>query len=283
MSIKKKDFIFSNTIVVVFTIIIVLILNNFLTVEFGFSKENFFPITIFLVVAGAFLYNFLSAQLLEPLFSSEQTIQNKIKETLHELNTPVATISMNTKMLKKKITDEKNRARLDRIEQSCENLLELYNQMEYEIKTQIDNVNSELFSIDEIIKQSCDKFKDIKKDITIINQNIDLNIEADKNGFSRLIDNLISNGIKYNKNSGSITIKQNGSVLIISDTGIGMDTKNLFVIFDRYYQENSTNSGMGLGLNIVKSYCDRYKIDIKIESKLDVGTTFYLDLKEIIK
>ena len=283
MSIKKKDFIFSNTIVVVFTIIIVLVLNNFLTVEFGFTKENFFPITIFLVVVGVFLYNFLSAQLLEPLFSSEQTIQNKIKETLHELNTPVATISMNTKMLKKKISDEKNRARLERIEQSCQNLLELYNQMEYEIKTQIDNVNSEVFSVDEIVKKSCDKFKDIKKEITIVSENIDLNIEADKNGFSRVIDNLISNGIKYNKISGSITIKQKDSVLIISDTGIGIDTKNLFVIFDRYYQENISNSGMGLGLNIVKSYCDRYKIDLKIESQIDVGTSFYLDLKEIIK
>ena len=281
MNLKQKDFLISNIIVVIFTILLVLIANNFLTTQFGFDKHTFVPITLFLLIFGAVLYYFLSKQLLNPLFASEQKIQDLIKETLHELNTPVATIQLNTKMLQKKITDEKNISRLSRIEQSCDNLLKLYSQMEYSIKEQIDSVSIEEFDINDIINKSCNKFKDIKKDIDIQYDNSSLLINTDINGFERMIDNLISNAIKYNKPNGKVIISIKDNTLNISDTGIGIDTKNLFHIFDKYYQENSLNSGIGLGLNMVKAYCDKHKIGIKIDSKVDVGTTFYFDLKEI--
>ena len=282
MNPKQKEFLISNIIVVVFTILLVLIANNFLTTKFGFDKHTFIPITLFLLIFGAILYYFLSKQLLEPLFKSEQKIQDLIKETLHELNTPVATIQLNTKMLQKKITDEKNISRLGRIEHSCENLLNLYSQMEYNIKEQIDIVHCEPFDLGAVIVKSCDKFKDIKKDIKIEFDNISLVINADINGFERVVDNLISNAIKYNKPDGKVIISIKENTLSISDTGIGIDTKNLFHVFDKYYQENSLSGGIGLGLNMIKAYCDKYKIDIKIDSKVDIGTTIYLDLKEVV-
>ena len=282
MNTKYTEFQILNIIVVTFSILIVLVINSFLNEEFGFTKDNFVLITIFLLLFGAVLYHFLSKQLLESLFKSDETIQNHIKETLHELNTPVATIQMNTKILQKKEQNEKNIARLDRIEQSCENLLNLYNQMEYNIKEQIDKVNSEEFLVDEIISKSINKFEDIKKDINIVYTSSTLQINTDKNGFEKVIDNLLSNAIKYNKPNGNITISLENNILKIEDTGIGIDTKSLFHIFDKYYQENSLNDGVGLGLNMVKSYCDKYKIDIKIDSTLDIGSIFYLDLKGLV-
>lgn len=283
MNIKHKDFIVSNVIAVVFTILIVLIVNNILTSKFGFDQANFVPITVFLLFLGAGIYFFISKQLIDPLFKSDQKIQDLIRETLHEINTPVATIQMNAKMLSNKISDEKSLSRLNRIEQSCNNLLELYNQMEYGIKEQIDNVTVEKFDLNDIILKSCDKFKDIKKqkNITIQYENISFLVNCDKNGFEKVIDNLISNGIKYNKEDGNIFISLKENILIIKDTGVGIDTKNLFSIFDKYFQEDSNKSGIGLGLSIVKGYCDKYKIDIKIDSKVGEGTAFFLDLKEI--
>lgn len=283
MNIKQKDFLISNIIVVIFTVLLTLILNYYLTLEFGFDQSTFYPITIALIIFAATLYYFLSYQLLKPLFKSEKEIKNLIKETLHEINTPVATIKMNTKMLQKKEKDSKNQDRLKRIEQSCNNLLELYNQMEYGIKEQIDNIVKEQFDINEIILKSINKFDDIKKDIVINYKEINFIVEADKNGFEKVIDNLISNAIKYNKPKGTIDIKISNKKLKIIDTGLGIDTKNLFSVFDKYYQENNLNSGIGLGLNIVKSYCDKYKIDLKIDSKKDMGSTFILDLKKIGK
>lgn len=283
MNIKQKDFLISNIIVVIFTVLLTLILNYYLTLEFGFDQSTFYPITIALIIFAATLYYFLSYQLLKPLFKSEKEIKNLIKETLHEINTPVATIKMNTKILQKKEEDSKNQDRLKRIEQSCNNLLELYNQMEYGIKEQIDNIVKEQFDINEIILKSINKFDDIKKDIVINYEKITFIVEADKNGFEKVIDNLISNAIKYNKPKGTIDIKLSNKKLKIVDTGVGIDTKNLFSVFDKYYQENNLNSGIGLGLNIVKSYCDKYKIDLKIDSKKDMGSTFILDLKKIGK
>ncbi|MEA3353416.1 MAG: HAMP domain-containing sensor histidine kinase [Campylobacterota bacterium] len=256
-------------------------MNNILTSKFGFDQDNFYPMTIFLILFGSSLYYFLSKQLLESLFKSEDKIKSLMKETLHELNTPVATIQLNNKMLKKKVTDEKNLKRVERIDEACEDLLNLYNQMEYTIKEQIDSITHEPFNIDEIISKSIRKFDDIKNDISINYTSTTLVINADKNGFEKMIDNLISNAIKYNKPKGTIDIALNDKVLSVKDTGIGIDTKNLFHVFDKYYQENSLSNGIGLGLNIVKKYCDKNTIQIKIDSQKDMGTTFYLDFSEI--
>jgi len=278
---KQKDFLISNMIVVVFTILIVLVVYNFLTTRFIFDQSSFLAISLFLLVLGAILYYFLSAQLFVPLFKSEVNIENHIKETLHELNTPVATIQINSKILQKKEQDDKNLARLQRIDESCGILLNLYNQMEYNIKEQIDNVKIEEFDVDQIIKNSLIKHHDIKGDISIIYDKKSFVVNADKNGFERVIDNLISNAIKYNKKDGNIKISLENDILSVSDTGVGIGTQNLFHIFDKYYQENSLSHGIGLGLNIIKSYCDRYKIDIKIDSKIDEGSVFYLNLKGV--
>ena len=56
----------------------------------------------------------------------------------------------------------------------------------------------------------------------------------------------------------------------------------LFDVFDQYFQENSQQNGFGLGLTIVKEFCDKHQIDIKI-IPLDDGTLFQLDLQKVIK
>ena len=266
---------------VVFTILIVLVVYNFLTTRFIFDQNSFLPISLFLLILGGVLYYFLSAQLFDPLFKSEENIENHIKETLHELNTPVATIQINSKILQKKEQNDKNITRLMRIDESCDILLNLYKQMEYNIKEQIDNISIEEFDIDDVIEKSMVKHNDIKGDIQITYEKKAFMIVCDKNGFERVIDNLLSNAIKYNKKDGEIIISLDDNILKIQDTGVGIDTKNLFHIFDKYYQENSFSSGIGLGLNIIKAYCDRYKIDIKIDSLKDKGSIFYLNLKGV--
>ena len=78
LNIKYKDFLISNIIVVVFTIILVLIANNILISRFGFTQETFYPITIFLVLLGGGLYYFLSKQIIHSLFAGEHNIKNLI-------------------------------------------------------------------------------------------------------------------------------------------------------------------------------------------------------------
>ncbi|MDD2640133.1 MAG: HAMP domain-containing sensor histidine kinase [Arcobacteraceae bacterium] len=226
--------------------------------------------------------SFLSKPLLEPLFRSDENLQRTIKETLHELNIPASTIQANVQMLERTIKDEKNIKRLQRIKQATNELLKLYNQMEYEIKKEIDKIDKQQFSLNEIIDHSIEKFDDIKKDIQIEKNLPEIVLYSDKNGFQKVIDNLLSNAIKYNSANGVVKIEFKNSILGVYNSGKAIDTKNIMMIFEQYYQEDSSKKGFGLGLNIVKEFCDKNAIEIKIDSN-ESGTTFFLNLINILK
>jgi len=109
---------------------------------------------------------------------------------------------------------------------------------------------------------------------------------ADPNDLEIVLNNLISNAVKYNKNEGKVDIylQENAQELIIkvSDTGIGMskeETSDLFNEFVRIKNEKTRNiTGSGLGLSIVKRVIDLYHGDIQIDSKPDQGSTFTITL-----
>ena len=96
-----------------------------------------------------------------------------------------------------------------------------------------------------------------------------------------ILNNLISNGIRYNKEGGSLTVRLAGGaapVLSVSDTGIGISKENQSRIFDRFYtvdkSHNGAGGGFGLGLATVKKLCRRAGWKLSVESEEGVGTTF---------
>lgn len=95
-----------------------------------------------------------------------------------------------------------------------------------------------------------------------------------------LLFNLIVNAIKYNKNHGIIKISDEFSnenyFLSISDTGIGMNEKQISKIFNRFTQINSEQEGHGLGLAIADSIANFHHIKIEVNSLPNEGTTFQL-------
>ena len=281
MNSKRKDFLISISIVFTFTLTIILYLNYALISLFGLNQENFILIIIPLLFLALAIFLSFTSSILKPLFKSDENLQKNIKETLHELNIPVSTIKMNIQLLERKIEDEKSLKRLNRIKEASNNLLKLYENMEYNIKKEIDKIEKQEIYLDDIIKRSISKFDDIKKDIDITVDIDNILILTDINGFEKTLDNLISNAIKYNrKENALIKIKYKDSILSIYNTGEKIDTKNLFIIFDKYFQENSSKDGFGLGLNIVKEFCDKNKISINIET-LEDGNRFNLNLKSI--
>jgi len=253
-----------------------LFLNNII-INFSFYNQDFYPLVIlFLIPIGLFLYINLSKNILEELFKSDEQIQNSIKKTLHEINTPVSTIKLNTKILLKQTSDEKIKEKLNKINRSCEDLFELYHDMEYSIKKEVQNIQKEDIFLDELITKSINKFDDIKKDIKINYQKTNMIINIDKRGFSIVLDNLISNAIKYNKDNGKIDIYTKENTLYIKDTGIGIDMKNIFKIYDKYYQEDEQKDGFGIGLYTVKTFCDENNIKLNINSIQNTSTTISL-------
>jgi signal transduction histidine kinase len=262
--------------------VIILYLNYFFISKFGLNQDNFIYIIVPLIILGLAIFLSFSISILKPLFKSDEKLELSIKETIHELNIPVSTIKMNTQLLEKTIKDEKSLKRLERIKQASNNLLKLYENMEYNIKKEIDKIDKQEFFLDEIIKISIDKFDDIKKDTKILVDVPNVTVKSDINGFIKTIDNLISNAIKYNKKENPIVeISYKNSILSIYNSGEKIDTKNLFIVFDKYFQENPSNDGFGLGLAMVKEFCDKNKILINIETT-ESGNRFNLNLKNII-
>ncbi|TFH48447.1 MAG: HAMP domain-containing histidine kinase, partial [Bacteroidia bacterium] len=107
-------------------------------------------------------------------------------------------------------------------------------------------------------------------------------IWADPNDFEIILNNLISNAVKYNRSGGSVTVTadcgDNEFIISVEDTGIGMSSEEsemLFEAFSRIRNDKTRNiSGSGLGLSIVKKVVELYHGVIKVESVADKGTTF---------
>ena len=282
MNFKKIYFYISSFILVFFTILLVLFLNYFLIFEIKIIENSLF-FMVLLTLFGSLFFLLISTKILKPIFQSEENIKNSIKNRLHELNIPTSTIKINLHLLKKDLTDTKSLIRLERIEKANESLSSLYNNMEYEFKKEFENIDLEDFSLFDALNNSLDKFEDIKKDTIIevfVPKNIVLN--SDYNGFIIVLDNLISNAIKYNsKENPYIKISFENRVLSIFNKGVGIDTKNIMLVFDRYFQENSQNMGYGIGLAVVKEFCDKNGIGINIESFED-GNRINLNMKSIL-
>lgn len=286
MKTKKSDFILSHFILVFFIVLISLFIQSLLIENFDIHNIiNTFVLNIIIALFFLSIYKVFSKSLFTNIFETEKNLDNKIKKTLHELNTPVATILLNTNMLKKTTIDDKSLNKLSRIEQSCAKLLELYDDMEYSIKKEIEKIDTTTFSLKKTILEVKDNYNDLLNKSNLyfyIDIDEKITIKTDKKGFIQAISNLVSNAIKYNKSSGFIKIYFKNNTLYIEDNGVGIDPKNLFLVFDSFYQENIQNRGFGLGLSMVKDFCDNNKISININSKEQKYTIVSLDIQNIM-
>lgn len=217
------------------------------------------------------LFSFYS---LSPLRNALMLTQEFIKDILHDFNTPLASLRLNTSMLKKEIGENK---KLQRIEQSVENVLNLQNHLRSYLHNH--KQQKEEFGLNLLLQDSVTllekNYPNIRFKINTNNTTLFTNKEA----FSRIINNLLSNAAKYNKNNGCVKIELKNSKLYITDTGIGI--KNPKKIFERFYKEQER--GIGIGLHIVKKLCEELGIKIDVESKLDEGTTFILNISSLTK
>jgi len=254
-----------------------MILHYFLAVV---QIENTFLLASIMLCFTAVGGVMISKLSIDPLQEHVTSLQNLSKETLHELNLPISTINTNANMLKKNISNEKDIKRVKRIEIACKMLQDRYDELDYMIKKQSLNDMEEEFYVDELIKQRIEFLQNIYPHVEFNLELEKTKIISDKKGLSKVIDNLIDNGVKYAPNSNKCDIKLNNHLLHIQDYGCGMDEVELLQIFDRYYQSNENMNGFGIGLSMVKKFCDKSNIKLSFKSKKDIGTTVLLKFKD---
>jgi signal transduction histidine kinase len=230
-----------------------------------------FLLYLFVIFILSLLFSFYA---LHPMKKALFTIEEFIKDILHDFNTPISAIILNSSLLKK---DVKNREKIQRIEQSSYNILSL----QENLKAHLCDIQTQKEEFD-LAKLLIKHQKSLQKIYPNISWHIDtksFKIKTNKSSFSRIISNLLTNAVKYNKKNGSITLSVDtkNKTLSIKDTGIGI--KNPKKIFDRFYTENSR--GTGLGLHIVKKLCDELRIEISVTSSKAEGSCFKLNLHNL--
>lgn len=229
---------------------------------------------------GAFLFMiligyFISKLFLKPMRDALHLLDRFIKDTTHELNTPVTAIITNIEMINKDLLDEKLAKKINRIEIGAKTISNIYEDLTFvTLNNQIISNNEEI-NLSNILKQRIDFFssiatmKKIRFDIYIKE---DVMIFCDIKKISKLIDNLLSNAIKYNKISGFIKVVLSKNSLSIEDSGKGISKENLDKLFERYSRFDKSVGGFGIGLNIVSLIAKEYDFKIEVTSEINVGT-----------
>jgi len=208
-----------------------------------------------------------------PIRQAIQLNEEFVKDILHDFNTPISSMKINFKMLKKEIG---NNTKIERIETNIETILRLQNNLQIFLKG-LKN-QADRFDLQHLVKDRILYFQALYSDIDYSFDIDSTIIITNKDAFIRILDNLLSNAGKYNKTDGSVKVYMKNSKLIIEDTGKGI--KNPSLIFKRYYKEQ--DRGIGIGLHIVKKLCEELHIGIKVQSQEGVGTKMILNLSEIL-
>ena len=225
------------------------------------------------------------------LIESDKQKTQFYQYTSHELKSPIISIKTTidgvAKIYKDQL-DEKALRLIERASNRCTQMLNIIKELLIitQSRSYTDPKQNETVYINEIINKSIQSEKNIAK-ASGIKINLDLATEnpvlyAKKNDIIKIIDNLISNAIRYNKENGTIFITTkiiNDELLIkIRDTGIGIPENEISNIFAEFYRtENARKKvsyGTGLGLSLIKQFVENYNGIIYVESEIDVGTTF---------
>jgi len=216
----------------------------------------------------------------------------------HEIRTPMNAIIGLSEVLSESELSDFQRTSLDRIRSASDNLLHLINEILDLSKVESNEIelNNSFHYLEKTFKNSKELFEieADKKNIKLIyDSNIDPELEffTDKNRLNQVLINLLGNAIKFT-DTGQVTLKieqeeelkESLTVNIsVIDTGIGIPKKDLKTIFENFSQarnnDENTYGGTGLGLSIAKKILLLMNSELKVNSKLGEGSTFYFTLK----
>ena len=221
---------------------------------------------------------FLSYIFLKPIRDKMHEIEEFVKDTTHELNTPITALMMSSSRIKSKQTYDSKI--VQNISISAKQLYDIYASLSF---LSFDNSKEEAINLEfsRVINESLSYFKELfeKKRITLSQdiQPCELHIAPTK--AKMLINNLLSNAIKYSKPRTHIQVHLTQEKLIIEDEGIGIAQDKLKLIFKRFERASSYAGGFGVGLNIVDNIVKEYRYAIDIESQEGKGTKVTLTFR----
>lgn len=247
------------------------------------SKLQIFILVILFLssIFIGFIGYLLSKILLKPVRQRVESMDKFIKDSAHELNTPISVLMTSVSMLKNGKNPQKM---MKYILSSSKQISQIYNDIHFSAFNELNEDVFEKFNLKDLISESVEFFNDISitKNIVINSELEDCFIKMDRTKTQKIVNNLLSNAIKYSKKDSTIEVILKDNILKVSDFGIGISIDEQKEIFKRYKRGNNIEGGFGIGLDIVKRVCDEYNLDLTLKSQIDKGTTFCIDFSTIL-
>ncbi|WP_455205607.1 sensor histidine kinase [Kaarinaea lacus] len=203
----------------------------------------------------------------------------------HELRTPLATIKGAVELLS--IDTElppRSRKVLQRIERAADTMSQMVDTL-LVLAREGEITEDEIPKVSVVVQTvitDCHHLLNNKPIILDLQNKCDFGLRAPPSILAILLGNILRNAIAYTR-EGNITIAIESPFITVTDTGIGISSEDLPLVFERHFRASDGESvGSGLGLAIVKRICDRYNWQIDVNSSSDKGTVVSIDFTETL-
>ena len=219
-----------------------------------------------------------------------------VQNVSHELRAPLTFILGYIELLMSndfgQMTDDQQKA-MDVVHRKCMLLNKIVNDIVTLQKLEIAGLNLQAVSLNTLLTQTLQaaqfSAQEAQQTLTTDMPSHDVQVAADEQRLSQVLDNLVNNAIKFSKPGGTITLRlrdeRSFTRIEVQDMGIGVPADKLEKIFDRFYQADGSSTrrygGVGLGLAICKSILTAHGGKIWAESETGKGSRFIFTLPKI--
>ncbi|NFR87045.1 HAMP domain-containing histidine kinase [Clostridium botulinum] len=224
--------------------------------------------------------------------NDEEILRKRLTTDIaHELRTPLTSIQGHLDTLIDGVW-EPTSERLISIREEVSRLVDLVGELRKLSKFDIEKniLNKTEVNLKELIQNIIYNYesKALEKQITIESNLKDIFINVDKNQFSQVLINILSNAIKYTNIGGRVELSMYEDIdnvnISIKDTGCGIPKEDIKNIFERFYRvdrsRNKKTGGIGVGLTIAQSIINAHNGEIIVKSELNKGTEFIIKLSK---
>ncbi|WP_457597728.1 sensor histidine kinase [Hydrogenimonas sp.] len=236
---------------------------------------------LFLVLVGWYLGRLF----MEPMRQKVAQLERFVKDSTHELNTPVTTMLL---ALQKIDAGSFEPSHLRALQMSGRLIARVYEDLTFLLlrPERPEKEAVKTAEVAEAARRSVDFFSVLaeRKGIALLCEvKESYSIEADPHHLDMLLKNLVDNALKYTKRGGKVTVVVEKGRLSVVDTGIGIAAEKRQKIFERFHRESDMEGGFGIGLSIVEKVCGLYGWHLKLVSQPGEGSTFQVVMESEVQ
>ena len=158
-----------------------------------------------------------------------------------------------------------------RVLQGAEHLEALEQQLAFSLKVHRFPLEKSLFDLYALLEERKEYWNGLRPSVPVEVEGTPRTVEADRNVLLRMLDNLVSNAVRYSPRNTPVAVRLEGKNLVVEDRGKGMKNPSE-LLFSKYYREETGTKGLGLGLYIVKEAARLHGLKVWIDSAPGKGT-----------